>query len=151
MAFDRTNPSDLLTLKTEVNTDLIGMGYAAAGTDAEIVALLNDPASNVEDPIPTGQAALTIASLMKIIFPISVASGDQFKVQLLFEASNSQFDDISQYRSDVAALSVALGNALAADVRDLSRAEVLFGVVDANGTYETVNLTVQDWIAARDS
>lgn len=41
MAFDRTDPTDLLALKTEINTDPDGLGYVPENTNAG-VALINE-------------------------------------------------------------------------------------------------------------
>jgi len=41
MAFDRTDPADLLALKTEINTDPDGLGYVPENTNAG-VALINE-------------------------------------------------------------------------------------------------------------
>ena len=47
MSFNRNDPADLLTLKTEVNTDPTAMDYAAAGNTSALLKKLNDPAENV--------------------------------------------------------------------------------------------------------
>ena len=52
MAFDRTNPADLLALKTEVNTDPTGLGYAPDAGTGGLLDLLNgkNPATLVQKP-----------------------------------------------------------------------------------------------------
>lgn len=152
MGFDRTKAADLAALKSEVNTDPLGMGYAAViGNTLAVLNLLNDPANNVETPKPTGAAAISANRLLELIYPEAISSQDQFKLQLVFEGSSGLDADVSNFRTQIAGLSTALNNAIQAEVRDLSRAEVLFGGVDANGVYETVNINRDDWIAARES
>ncbi len=47
MAFDRTDPADLLALKNEVNNDPEGLGYAAVvNVTADLLNLLNLPENN---------------------------------------------------------------------------------------------------------
>ncbi len=52
MSFDRTDPTDLLALKTEVNDDPAGLGYAAVvASTGELLALLNaKTATTVQKP-----------------------------------------------------------------------------------------------------
>jgi len=41
MPFDRNDPADLLELKTEVNTDPLGLGYDPLGTNQAVVDIIN--------------------------------------------------------------------------------------------------------------
>jgi hypothetical protein len=61
MSFDINNPADLQALNTEVFTDPIGMGYAAAPIEvtANLLALLNTVSENV---VPTNVDTPSIQS-----------------------------------------------------------------------------------------
>ncbi len=80
-----------------------------------------------------------------------MSAQDQFKIQLVYEAAAGMEDDVSDFRADVSALSGAIGTAIETIKRPLSRAEVLFAVLDGNGTMEKVTISQQDWFASRDS
>lgn len=149
MAFDINNPSHLLALKNEVTLDPIGMGYDVNGNTNTLIALLNDPASNIGND--TGADFITPKNLLNAIFPEAISSQDQFKIQLVFESASSIEDDISIFRDDLSALSAGLATAISGITRSLSRAEVLFGDLDVNGSHEKVYITRNDWITARDS
>lgn len=148
MAFDRSNPADLLVLKTEVTTDPDSMSYDIAST-SDILSKLNDPVNNV---LPeTGADKMTAEKLLKAIYPEAVSAQDQFKLQLLFESTGGLESDLSLFKANVSALGAGLASAVASIVRDLSRAEVLFAIDDSNGVRESVYISRDDWIAARDS
>lgn len=148
MAFDRDNTADLLALKTEVNSDPLNMVYDVNDT-AGVLELLNNPSKNQVQQ--TGVARLTAELLLNAVFDENLSTGDQFKVQLLFESSSSLTDDLSQFRDKVKTLSTQLATAIDLIVRPLSRAEVLFSGLDANGSNELVIISRDDWIAARES
>jgi len=148
--FDVTDPADLLALKTEVNTDPIGMGYDVNANVTTLMRLLNDPANNVGGET-TGQT-FTPRLMLDVLEPNDLTVGGQFTegeqtwVRLLMESTASLDDDIEAYRAKF--ISVFPANAptvtnLNARLRTLSRAEVLFG--------EDTVLSNQDWFAARDS
>ena len=152
MAFDRTSAADLAALKTEVNTDPIGMGYDTNANVNTLIGLLNDAASNIGGE--TTGAPLTARSLWEIcadntddLTPHGQFSvGDQFVVQQFFEVAGSPDTDLSWGRARFRSLFPAadgIVSALDALQRGLSRAEVLFG--------EGTSLSQQDWFAARDS
>lgn len=149
MAFDRNNPADLLALKTEVETDPVGVGYNPNGNENTLVDLLNSPAAN--PGLETGLDYITVKRLLDVIFNEAISSQDQFKIQLLFEATEGFYDDLSDYRASIGGLSANLQLAVDAITRKLSRSEILFSSVDANGTTERTILTIDDWHAARDS
>lgn len=150
MAFDRNDPADLLALKNEVNDDPLGMGYDPPAGTQPVLDLLNIPANNLSPA--DGDSPVIANVLLKVIFGESISAQDQFKLQLLFEASSDLDADLSEYRALITALSNPLGIALAAAlIRALSRAEVLFSDVDVNGTTELITISRNDWIAARDS
>ena len=141
MAFDRTDPADLATLKAYIADPTQGT--------AEILALCNDPANN---PSPAnGANPMTAESLIDAAWESNVSSQDQFKVQLLIEGTNSFEDDLSDFRLRAIDLSAGIGATINANVRALSWAEVTFGAADANGVWESVVITAQDWFEARDS
>ena len=148
MAFNVNNAADLLALKTEVNTDPDGMGYDTASTP-DILSKLNDPANNV---LPeTGPDRMTAEKLLKVIYPEAVSSQDQFKLQFTFEATGGLDSDLSNFKSEVSALSTGLATAVSSIIRPLSRAEVLFAVDDSSGARESVYISRNDWLTARDS
>lgn len=148
MAFDRSNPTHLAALKSEVLTDPIAMGYVSGNT-GDVLSRLNDPALNVGGD--TGADFLTPKNLLNVLFGEAISSQDQFKIQLVFESASTIDDDISIFRDDLSALGVGLATAIGTITRSLSRGEVLFGALDANGSYEKVYITREDWLAARDS
>lgn len=150
MAFDRTDAADLLALKTEVNDDPVAMGYSATGGSTQaLLDLLNLPANNA---VPAdGNASLTAEDLLKMVFAENISAGDQFRVQLLFEMTSGSADDVSRFKTEISALDAGLATAITAHTRPLSRAEVLFSSLDANSVNETINISRDDWIAARDS
>ena len=148
--FDATDPADLLALKTEVNTDPIGMGYDVNANVTTLMRLLNDPANNVGGE--TVGESFTPRLMLDVLEPGDLTTGGQFTegeqtwIRLLMESSATLDDDIELFRAKF--ISVFPANAttvtnLAARLRDLSRAEVLFG--------EGTTLSNQDWFAARDS
>ncbi len=151
MAFDRTNPADLLALKNEQATDPIGMGYAAVdGQTQKTLDLFNVPDLNVKSPRPTTGQRLTVSILLDIpelavdLDHNQVSEGDKIFITSFM---NRDFDaDIERWRAQITEALRSQSDtvtALNALIRDMSRAEVLFGV-------ETV-ISKQDWIAARDS
>lgn len=149
MAFDISNPADLLALKNEVNNDPLGMGYLSSGNTDDLLDLLNDSVGNLS-PV-NGAASMTSKALLNAIFAVPVGAADQFKIQLLFEAGGGLDSDLSDFKAKVKDLSTALVDAVNTIIRPLSRAEALFSVDDNNGVKEFVTITKADWIAARDS
>lgn len=153
MAFDRTDPADLLALKTEVNTDPISMGYAAVVDQTQnLLKLLNDPTNNVGGE--TAQGDLTPRVLWELAADNpddftphgQFSEGDQFVMQQLFEISNLIDDDLNWARDKISNIFPAADGfriALEALSKLLSRSEVLFG--------ENTVITRDDWIAARES
>ena len=87
-----------------------------------------------------------------MIFQENISGPNQFNIDLIFKlcAADGQLCDMSEFRSAIVGLGDTGLNALIADnFRPLSRAEVLFSEVDANGTMEFVNISNSDWFAAR--
>ena len=149
MVFDRTNPADLLTLKTEVNTDPIAMGYAAAiNSTSQLLKLLNDPDNNIGGE--TTNVELTAEVLLDVIDTGDFASnqvdqGERDWIKMCFEYA-LQGISIEKYRAKIQGIFQANSTTntnINNLTRVLSRAEVLFGA----GT----TIVRDDWIAARDS
>lgn len=140
MAFDRTNPTHLATLKAmvpdpNINTQLI-------------LDDLNSPTLTV------GPAPLRSNVLLKMIFQKNISGPNQYNIQLLYTACSGEGlrYDMSEFRSTIIGLGdVGLNALIAANTRFLSKAEVAFSTIDENGTQEFVVITAQDWFAARDS
>lgn len=146
MAFDRTNPAHLTAARDYIT---VTKGLPVTTDTPVILDHFNDPSLN---PTPAnGANPLTARRLVDAVWESTVASQDQFKVQLLVEATTSIDDDVSDWRLRAIALGTQLGNAISAQTRALSWAEVTFGAADANGVYESVVITRDDWFAARDS
>ena len=149
MAFNRNDPADLLSLKTEVNTDPISMGYNPTGPTVLLLKLLNDPDNNVEVPKPTANRPFDVLAMLDALDPQDydlqqTVVGAPNYVHTLAEIST--YRDISPYKAKFRSMFPAFSatvTALDAQSVDLSRAEVLFG----QGTV----LSDQDWFAARDS
>ena len=149
MAFDRSNQADLTALKTEVETDPIGMGYAAvAGGTTQTLKLLNDAANNVGGE--TAQGVLTPETLLDSIDFSElggnpVGEGGRRGVHYIFEIADRS-ENIDRWRAKLIDAfptngpTVAAINALS---RALSRAGVLFG--------DPTTITRDDWFAARDN
>jgi hypothetical protein len=142
MAFDANNTAHLTTLRDYGNS--LGFG----GSTQSILDAVNLPENN---PTTTnGPDRMTATALLFAIFDVAISSQDQFKVQLLFEATEGRSGDLSDFREKVKNLSTALSSAVDGIVRALSWAEVTFGTLDVNGVYERVVISRNDWFAARD-
>jgi len=148
MAFDRSNPADLLILKTEVNTDPLGIGYPL-NNPTQIIKLINNPASNLGGE--TTNRAFDAAALLDALDPQDFSANQTSAeaaayTQTLVSASRFGGVDIEilkpKWRGMFAGNSSTVA-ALDAQTMALSRAEVLFG----QGT----TLVRDDWFAARDS
>lgn len=131
--FDLTNQANLDTLKTELVNDPVAMGYNLSST-SQIYGLINDAEDNPGGETTT--AALTVQLLFDAFMDApsnldiggQFTSGDQFVLQSLL--SQDLGTDISRYRAQIEAIlpnNSTVKNTLAAQVRALSRAEVLFG------------------------
>lgn len=152
MAFDRNDPADLASLKSEVLTDPIAMGYSPDSTQ-DTLKKLNDPDNNVGDGSPGQETEVSrvfdAAAMMDALDPTEydaqqTVTGAPNYVHTLVEMA--AFGDISAYKAKFR--SMFAGNsatvaALDAQVQQISRAEALFGA----GT----NISRDDWFAARDS
>ena len=147
MAFDRNNPADLLALKNEITLDPLNIGYDSLGNTQVLLNLINLPANNLG--AETGPDLVTSEKLLKAIFPINISSQDQFRIQLIFEVGGGLNTSLEGLKSLIGGLSAALQAAIDGIIRPLSRAEVLFSTAET--TYESVVITRDDYIAARDS
>ncbi len=156
MAFNKTNDDDLALLKSEVNTDPIGMNYAQFidSSTKKFMELLNDADKNVEDPTPTTGITLTAMVLFDNMAPAdfggnqtSANDGDRLWLGIILGFIHSDpSQNVEKWKAKI--LAMAPNNStteqnLDALIRDVSRAEVLFGI----GT----SLSDLDWAAARDS
>ena len=156
MAFDRTNPVDLLALKSEESLDPISMGYAAvSGQTKKTLDLFNLAENNVgTDPEDFIGEVFTSEVAMDVIDPVEITVGSKFSegqarwLGYLFSAADSLGANFSKFEPkfrELFAGYVPASNTLTnldARNRKLSRAERLFGV----GTV----ISREDWFAARD-
>ena len=141
MSFDGSNAAHLVTLRDYGNS--LGLGSTQA-----ILDQFNLPENN---PSPaSGPAMMTANNLLVAIFDVPISSQDQFRIQLLFEATQGREGDLSEFRSLVSVLSASISSAISGIVRALSYADATFGIVDTNGTHETVTISESDWFTARD-
>lgn len=148
--FDVNSSLDLAALKEEVLTDPTGVGYnAASGSTQLVLDGLNQVSKNTTPQIAV--APMTAGAFLFAIFDVAISSQDQFKIQLLFEGTADLEEDLSRYRLKTRNLSAQISNAVDTIQRPMSRAEVLFSNLDANGVTEFVTINRMDWIAARDS
>jgi hypothetical protein len=150
MAFDKTDPADLLALKNEVNLDPTGQDYASAGGATQpILTLLNDPEANVSnDTINRPTEELDIPDIAEVIDPGEYGALGEYDQEWVKMFINRPAEETlrpyqGKFLSIFGAASATRAAALALRQKDASRAEVLFGV-------NTV-ITRADWIAARES
>jgi len=149
--FDRTDPADLLALKSEVANDPIAMGYVLTGSTPKILSQLNTGSLNVGGET-TGEA-FTAGLLLEVIDSDDITIGNKFSEgnarwldYLMSSASANQnfafFEARVRAIFDFNPTPQTIIN-LDAATRLISRAEVLFGV--------DVTISKADWLAARDS
>ncbi len=137
--FDVTDVTHVARLKALVSNPNDGT--------KEILDLLNGET----DPPVNGIAPMTAEALLFAIYPLAISSQDQFKIQLLFEGSDSMQADLSRFRAEVVKLGTPIETAISAITRFLTVAEVEFSELDANGVNEIIRISKDDWVAARDS
>ncbi len=135
--FDKNDPTDLATLKALVPDPTIGT--------QDILDFLKS------DSITLGVAPMTAQALLKALFPVSINSQDQFKIQLMFEGTADLNSDLSIFKTDLIALGGQIPGAVNSITRLLSIAEEAFSDLDENGINEFVVISRDDWIAARES
>lgn len=153
MAFDRTSQDDLNTLKTEIETDPLNVGYQAqSGNTSRILERVNGGEFNPGPEVVTQRLTPKLLIDACVNNATSLTVGGQFTqgeleaLKLIVEASATLEDDIEEYRLAVESFWQAndpLRQALEAQTRKQSRAEVLFGI----GT----TISSSDWFAARDN
>lgn len=150
MAFDITDPINLLELKNEVANDPISMGYAAVVDQTNpLLKLLNDPDNNIG--AETAVQEITPEVLIDVIDVAEyggnqVAQGDRDWVKMVFDLGLFAGADIEKFRTKIKGIFPTNGitnTNIDNLVRPLSRAEVLFGAGTA--------ISKQDWFVARDS
>ena len=148
MAFDVNDPVDLLALNNEVNNDPLALGYNPDANVNTLLGLLNDPDNNTGGE--TANQKLTPRVLLSQVVlsdydSNQVTDGERRYIEAFFNRQNLD-EEIEEFREKIRnafktnSTTVANIDAL---VRQLSRAEVLFGA-------ET-KISKSDWIAARDS
>ena len=115
MAFDRSNPADLLALKNEVTLDPLGMGYDANGSTQALLDLLNLPENNLG--LETGPDLITADKLLEAVFGENISSQDQFKIQLAFEISSGPDADLSESARLIGGLAPGLQTAVDGIIR----------------------------------
>lgn len=143
MAFDRTDTAQLQALYDERTLDPLGMNYPA--NDNSFISRINDPDRNVGGET-TGRP-FDVLAMMDALDPTDFGAqqtetGAPNFTHTLVELA--AFADIAPYKDKWASMFAANSatvQALNAQTRTLSRAEVLFG--------ENTTLVVDDWIAAR--
>jgi len=148
--FDVNDPADLAALKSEVNTDPIGMGYDPVGATQQLLMLLNDPANNVG-----GETAGRPFDKWSILDALDPTEFDDPQTQggaaeyvaiLIDSAIDEDIEALAPYKSKFESMfhaNSATRIALNAQTKALSRAEVLFGI--------DTEISRSDWFAARDS
>lgn len=150
MAFDRTDPTDLQALKTEVNDDPNLQGYSSVlGSTGELLKLLNDPTLNNGSPTinrPTEELDIPeIAAVIDEAEYAALTEYDKVWVQMFINQAadvmlkpfQSKFMEVFPVASNTTTAALALR------AKPASRAEIVFGV-------NTV-ISREDWLAARDS
>jgi hypothetical protein len=153
MSFDITNASDLLSLKTEVNTDPEGVGYLPDGLTQELLDALNiesnNPQVNDQTPIP-----FDVFPMVDVIDEINNAEYGNLNprklatINAIISAGVSDplltFGHVKRiFKSAFGSDSTTWANVKDDRMRHASRAEALFG-------RDTV-LSRNDWFATRDS
>lgn len=152
--FDITNQSHLTMLKNEVLTDPIGMGYNAVIDQTQnLLKLLNNPSSNIGDGTPGQETQISRPfspqSLLDALDPTDFSSpqtstGAANYAHMLIEIG--AYSSIEQYKLKFISMFANNSNtveALIAQIREISRAEAIFG--------EGTSITRNDWITARDN
>ena len=146
--FDRTNPAHLAALKSEIETDPIGMSYDINGGTFELLQLLNLPENNVgNDTINRPTEELDIPDIAGVINASEFAALSSYDQQWVIMFINRPADEMlrpyqPKFLQLFGAGSATRAAVLALRSKDASRAEVLFGVNTA--------ISREDWIAARD-
>ena len=144
MAFDQNNPTHLAMLKSLVPDP-------SEGTSIILASLNNHYDANGAPLYPnTGPAQLTTRSLLEMVFSVNISSGDQWRIQLIFEMTDGE-RNIDDMRPMLNGVNNALDTAIENHLRPLSLAEINFSDLDEYGAQEVVNITRSNWIAARDS
>lgn len=157
MSFNQNDPAHLLALKTEVETDPNGLGYAAVIAEtANLLALLNDKNSATVLPKPKiSAAAVRGATTFDAYNNLSIDEQEWLRWITGSDGRNEESLVVSadvrvQLADPEGGTMWAVGNrpAMAAAMLALidvpaSRAEILFGFGTEIGR--------SDWFAARDS
>jgi len=146
MAFNKNDPAQVSALKNEITLDPIAMGYDIDRVNVGL-KLINDPANNLGGD--TVEEMLTVAMLLDVVdmgdFDSNqVSDGERRFIESFLNRDLNQ--DIDRWKVKIRSafkINSTTAQAIAALVRPISRATVLFGA--------NTNLVKEDWFAARDS
>ena len=149
MAYTIGLKADRDKLLTEVRTDPLAMGYASVEDQTKkLLDMLNDPANNIGGE--TTSQTLTPRILLQNITPSDLADqqvdAGELNYILTFMRMSYLDENIDAFKSKIISCfkaGSASATALAGLVRQLSRAEVLFGA--------GAILSSADWFDARDN
>jgi len=156
MSFDRNDPDDLLALKTEINTDPLGLGYDTDGNSAVLVGVINEtnPAFIVSKPKISSAAVRSattfdaydgvLADAQEWLRWMTGSNGFEEENLIVTPDLRTQLTGPGSVSIWAAGETVEMNAAMLALI-DIpgSRAEILWGF----GT----SISEQDWYAARDS
>lgn len=146
--FDRNDPADLASLKSEAETDPIAMGYDINGPTQKLLQQFNEAALNVNGDVAARDFDST--SMLDALEPVDfdaqqTSAGADVYTHILVEHTNTG-NSIEPYKAKWRGLFAGQSDtvaALDAQTSPLSRGEVLYG----QGTI----ISREDWFAARDS
>lgn len=155
MAFDRTDPADLLALKTEINTDPDGLGYAAVIENiVPLLALINAKSASYTVRKPYISSA-EVKSVCTYSAYNTLVIDEQEWLQWM-TSNSSVTPDIKTTTDLVARLTDGNNSIWSAAERDAMNAAML-ALIDVDGSraeflfgFGTV-ISEADWIAARNS
>lgn len=159
MSFDRNDPDDLLSLKTEVNTDPLGLGYAAViDSTNELLGLLNGKEHSPTFIVskPNISSALVRGTATFDAYDNLLA--DEQEWLRWMTGSNGFNEENIVVTADLRARLTGPGSASIWAVADrVEMNQAMLDLIDVPGSraevlydYGTV-ISRDDWIAARDS
>jgi len=149
MAFSIENPTNLATLKNEIISDPINMGYNVDITQVGIIDKLNSSASNVGgENINKNVEDIDIPEISAVIDATEYGTLNAYDRQWIQMFINRPINElITPYKAKLLSIfpsgTTTRTAMLALLPKPATRAEILFGV-------NTI-ITRDDWITARDS